>query len=70
MLTEIWLSIGVLFFGAIAICVTAWVTYKKSDKGWGPYSARNFGLTLVIVAGLFLITGGWAPHQTAPIFPC
>ncbi len=68
MLTEIWLSICVLLFGAIFAVVVAVVTLQKSKEGWGIYSSRILLIGLVIVGGFFLITAGYSQHQTAPMF--
>jgi heme/copper-type cytochrome/quinol oxidase subunit 3 len=64
--TEMWLSVAVLIFGLTFMVAQAVVMVKKKD-GWGPYSTRIAGLTLVIVAGLFLITAGYSQDQIAPM---
>ena len=63
---EIYLSFGVLGFGLGIIVVIAAIMIKK-DTGWGEYSTRMLGLTLVITGGLFLITAGYSQNQIAPM---
>lgn len=63
---ELWLSLGVLGFGLILITLQVLVMLKLG-KGWGPASIRVVGLTLVVVAGLFLITAGYSENQAAPM---
>lgn len=63
---EIYLSIGVLVFGLIILGFEMAVMFKVG-KGWGTNSIRVVGITLVIVAGLYLITAGYSETQIAPI---
>ncbi len=46
-----WLPIAVLGFGIVVIFLETW----KMTLGWGPQSIRIVGLTLVVVAALFLV---------------
>ena len=39
----------------------------QRKKGWGPFANQIVGLTLVITAGLFLITSGYSQQQIAPM---
>jgi hypothetical protein len=64
--TEVYLSIGVLVFGVLLIGLQVLVILKMA-KGWETHSIRMVGLTLVIVAGLFLITAGYSQDQIAPM---
>jgi peptidoglycan/LPS O-acetylase OafA/YrhL len=64
--TEVYLSIGVLVFGILLIGLQVLVMLKMA-KGWETHSTRMVGLTLVIVAGLFLITAGYSQDQIAPM---
>ncbi len=64
--TEIYLSVGVLLFGVLLIGLQVLVMLKMA-KGWETHSTRMVGLTLVIVAGLFLITAGYSQDQIAPM---
>jgi len=61
-----YLSIGVLTFGLILMCLAIFMTLKRPE-GWGIHSTRIIGLILVIVAGLFLITAGYSANQIAPM---
>lgn len=64
--TEVYLSVGVLVFGILLIGLQVLVMLKMA-KGWETHSTRMVGLTLVIVAGLFLITAGYSQDQIAPM---
>jgi len=64
--TENLLSIGILIFGLILIALEVKVV-NKSNKGWNTGSIRMVGLTLVIIAGLFLIPAGYSQDQIAPM---
>ena len=63
------ISMGVLIFGAVVIIAEIFVMIRR-DKGWGQSNKQMVGLTLVIVSGLFLITGGYASNAqaVAPMF--
>lgn len=65
-LEELWLSLGVLGFGVLLIGFEIAVMFKVG-KGWAAASIRIVGITLVIVAGLFLITAGYSESQSAPM---
>jgi hypothetical protein len=65
--TEIYLSLGVLVFGLILIILTVILALRK-NIGWDQESTRVFTISLVITAGLFLITAGYSDQQTAPMF--
>ncbi len=60
-------SIGILIFGAVVIAAEIFVMIRR-EKGWGQSNKQIVGLTLVVIAGLFLITGEYAQTQTAPMF--
>ena len=63
---QVVLSIAVLVFGLLIAVASMFVTLKR-EKGWGPLSTQIVGLTLVITAGLFLITAGYSQDQIAPM---
>jgi len=63
---EIALSLGVLVFGAVIISLEILVMLKRSMY-WDIWSFKILGLTLVIVAGLFLIVAGYSQNQAAPM---
>jgi hypothetical protein len=65
-LVEVYLSLGILIFGVIILGLQIGLMLKLG-KGWGPNSIRMTGLTLVIIAGLFLITAGYSQDQIAPM---
>ena len=50
-------SIGVLIFGVLVVAAEIYVMVRR-DRGWGQSNKQMVGLTLVIIAGLFLISGG------------
>lgn len=60
-------TVAVLVFGAVLVPLEVYIMVRR-DKGWGPSNKQIVGLTIVIVAGLFLIAGGYAQTQTAPMF--
>jgi glucan phosphoethanolaminetransferase (alkaline phosphatase superfamily) len=64
--TELYLSLGILLFGIILMAFEVMVILKKQE-GWNTNAIKVVGLTLVIVAGLFLITAGYSESQIAPM---
>jgi hypothetical protein len=60
------LSFAVLVFGLIILGLEILVVLKSS-KAWDIHSVRLLGLTLSIVAGLFLVTAGYSQEQIAPL---
>lgn len=65
--TEIYLSLGVLAFGLVLIILTGIVAYKK-NSGWDLEATRIFAVSVIVTAGLFLITAGYSDQQIAPMF--
>jgi len=63
---EIRLSWGVLLFGAFIILLEFSVMLRLK-KGWGTNSIRITGISLVVIAGLFLIVAGYSQNQIAPM---
>jgi len=63
---EIALSLGVLVFGAVIISLEILVMLRRA-MSWDLWSFKVLGLTLVIVAGLFLIVAGYSQNQAAPM---
>lgn len=64
---EIYLSLGVLAFGLILIVFTGFVALKK-NSGWDQEATRIFAISVIVTAGLFLITAGYSDQQIAPMF--
>jgi len=64
---EIYLSLGVLAFGLILIIFTGIVAYKK-NAGWDHEATRIFAVSVIVTAGLFLMTAGYSDQQVAPMF--
>lgn len=64
---EIYLSLGVLAFGLILIIFTGIVALKR-NSGWDPEATRIFAVSVIVTAGLFLITAGYSDQQIAPMF--
>ena len=60
------LSLGLLLFGIIILGLEITLTLQIA-KRWSQSSIRLIGLTLVILAGLFLITAGYSQQQIAPM---
>jgi hypothetical protein len=63
---EIYLSLGILTFGLIILGLQI-IVMLKFGKGWESNSIRISGITLIIIAGLFLITAGYSQDQIAPM---
>ena len=66
-MTEIYLSLGVLVFGLILVIFTGIFAFKKG-AGWDYEATRVFTISLIVTAGLFLITAGYSDQQIAPMF--
>jgi len=66
-MTEIYLSLGVLVFGLILVVFTVILALRK-NTGWDQESTRVFTISLIVTAGLFLITAGYSDQQIAPMF--
>ena len=64
-LIELYLSLSILGFGLILCLAVIIVLLKKKDICWDSSSFRVFGLTLIIVSGVFLITAGYSEYQIA-----
>ncbi len=63
---QILLSCLVLVFGLLVMAGELLVMLKR-ERGWGPNANQIVGLTLVVTAGLFLITAGYSQEQIAPM---
>lgn len=66
-MTEIYLSLGVLVFGLILVIFTGILAFKRGT-GWDYEATRVFTISLIVTAGLFLITAGYSDQQIAPMF--
>jgi hypothetical protein len=66
-MTEIYLSLGVLVFGLILVMFTGIFALRRS-AGWDQESTRVFTISVIVTAGLFLITAGYSDRQIAPMF--
>lgn len=64
---ELYLSLGVLTFGLILIIFTGIVAFKK-NSGWDQEATRIFAVSIIVTAGLFLMTAGYSDQQVAPMF--
>lgn len=60
-----YLSLSILLFGLILSLAEISVIFKKKDVCWDPSAFRVFGLTLIIISGVFLITAGYSEYQIA-----
>jgi hypothetical protein len=63
--SEIALSIGVLVFTILVICIFAWIRVKGAISG--DAASKLIGLTLVIGSGMFLMSAGWSQQQVTPV---
>jgi hypothetical protein len=66
-MTEIYLSLGVLAFGLILVIFTGIFTLRRC-VGWDQEATRVFTISVIVTAGLFLITAGYSDQQIAPMF--
>ncbi len=64
---EIYLSLGVLAFGLVLIIFTGIVALKK-NSGWDQEATRIFAVSVIVTAGLFLMTAGYSDQQVSPMF--
>ena len=64
---ELYLSLGILVFGLILIIFTGIVAYRK-NSGWDQEATRIFAVSIIVTAGLFLMTAGYSDQQVAPMF--
>ena len=63
---EIILSVGILVFAIVVLLLQA-ILIAKARANWSPDSiTRTIGLTLIVSAGLFLITAGYSADQVSP----
>jgi hypothetical protein len=60
-----YLSLSILVFGLILCLAEILVLFKKKDVCWDTSAFRVFGLTLIIVSGVFLISAGYSEYQIA-----
>lgn len=63
--TSFYLSLSVLVFGLILCLAEIIVLFKKNDVCWDSSTFRVFGLTLIIISGVFLIAAGYSEYQIA-----
>ncbi|VVB72466.1 Uncharacterised protein [uncultured archaeon] len=66
-MTEVYLCLGVLVFGLILVIFTGIFALRK-DTGWDQEATRVFTISVIVTAGLFLITAGYSDQQIAPMF--
>jgi flagellar basal body-associated protein FliL len=64
---EIYLSIIVILFGLILVILTVYIAHGN-NRGWDQEATRIFSFSVVITAGLFLMTAGYDSEQVAPMF--
>ncbi len=62
---DFFLSMSILVFGLVLCLAEIFVLFKKKEVSWDPSAFRVFGLTLIIVSGVFLITAGYSEYQIA-----
>lgn len=65
--TETILCLGVLAFGIFLIFFTGFIAMRKGT-GWDAEVTRIFTVSVIVTAGLFLITAGYSDQQIAPMF--
>jgi hypothetical protein len=62
-----YLSFGVLVFGLMTCILESVVLFKKRDTIEDQSLIRVFGITLIIISGVFLITAGYSVCQIGPM---
>lgn len=61
------IAVAILIFGGFIITAEV-VVMLKLGKGWGQSNKQIVGLTLIIIAGLFLVAGNYTQDNSAPMF--
>jgi len=64
---QYYLSWGILAFGLCLAILLGSIVYKKNPS-WDQEATRVFAVTIVIIAGLFLMTAGYTDQQVAPMY--
>lgn len=62
---EVWLSLGVLFFGMVVVLAQAFIINRRQEPL--SQSLKYLSVSLIIVGALFLVTAGYGNSQIAPI---
>lgn len=62
---EVWLSLGVLFFGIVVVLSQAYIINRREEPV--SQSLKYLSVSLIIVGALFLVTAGYGNTQIAPI---
>jgi hypothetical protein len=60
------LGISVLVFGTLIIGLEIFVMIRR-NKGWGIQSSRTVGISLIVVAALFLAAADVPPDRVTPV---
>jgi len=64
---EVWLSIGVLIFGALVLLLQSQLIYKAHPPWSSNAILRINGLTLIITGALMLVTASYSANDIAPV---
>jgi hypothetical protein len=60
------MSVYILAYGAVLSLFTGIIALKT--RGWSQEATRVFTVTVIITAGLFLMTAGYTSEQIAPMY--
>jgi hypothetical protein len=60
------MSIYILIYGAILSLFSGVIALKT--KGWSQEATKVFTVTVIVTAGLFLMTAGYSSEQIAPMY--
>jgi hypothetical protein len=60
------MSICILAYGAALSLFSGVIALKT--KGWGQEATKVFTVTVIVTAGLFLMTAGYSSEQIAPMY--
>lgn len=60
------MSIYILAYGAVLSLFSGIIALRT--KGWSPEATKVFTVTVIVTAGLFLMTAGYTSEQIAPMY--
>jgi hypothetical protein len=61
------IAVSVLIFGVVILLMQGWLFIRK-NQGLGTQYIRLFGLTLVVISAVFLVSTGFPQDQVSPAF--
>jgi len=58
---------GIIVLFGLALLGLQALIILRAGKGWTDAATRTFGLTLVVISGVFLCTAGFSTEQITPM---